>query len=43
MKFGDHDVVIFDDDRVLSRQLNIFGWILSGFLVGVGARLCGGC
>ena len=38
-----YPVKLFDTDVVLSGNLSIVGWIISGLLVGLGTRMCGGC
>lgn len=41
LTFDNFTITLFDKDG--SGELNIFGWILGGFLVGFGTKLGNGC
>jgi uncharacterized protein len=40
---SDFEVTLFDSNEVSSSNLNIAGWVIGGFLVGVGTKLGNGC
>ena len=41
--FGDWDIVLFDTNWVASADLHWTGWIIGGFLVGIGTKMGNGC
>lgn len=36
-------IVLFDEPNVANGELSIIGWILGGFLVGIGTKMGNGC
>lgn len=44
IKFSDtFTVQLFDSDAYMSYNLNLYGWLLGGFLVGFGTKMGNGC